>query len=359
MIKVGVVGLGEVAQLMHLPILHDLSERYKITAVSDISPGLVRFIREKYSVAEGFDDFRKLIVESDTDAIWVLSPDQYHGEAISLALENGKHVFLEKPATLASSELIKLLELQKKYPSQVVMVGFMRRYAGAFLKAKEIMAQSPKPTSYLRFRDIICEGPFFIGQTRPVYYPKDLPDTELEEGRKLHSQHLDMAVGQGATPGKRKIYTMLTGLGSHSFSAVRELFGLPVRVVSAVSKGDHLVVILDYGDFLATYEMINDQNVVQFDAAIEIFQDSRKLHIKYETPYIRYQPTTLQLTESDPNQTKTIHYGPDYTDPFQSELLEFADLVADRRQPKTTLEDSLEDLLLFEEIIRKLEESRE
>ena len=37
-VKVGVIGIGTVSQLMHLPILSGLHEQYQITAVSDISP---------------------------------------------------------------------------------------------------------------------------------------------------------------------------------------------------------------------------------------------------------------------------------------------------------------------------------
>jgi len=356
MLKVGVIGLGEVSQLMHLPLLHDLQDRYKITAVSDVSKSLVAFIQDKYNVPEGFLDFRELIEKSDTDAIWVLSPDQYHGEAIALALKRGKHVFVEKPAALASKELETIIALQKEYPAQVVMVGFMRRFTNSFLKAKEIMTNQPKATRYLRFRDIICEGSFYIRQTRPTFRSDDIPQEVLEEGGKRRRAHLEEALGKDASDHARKIYQMFTGLGSHSFSAVRELFGLPKRVLSVAAKGENVVVLLDYGDFLGTYELVNDQDVVQFDAAIEIFQGDRKIHIKNETPYIRHQPATLLVTESEQHETKTTHYGPDYTDPFQTELKYFFQCVKDKTQPKTTLEDSLQDLRLFEEIIHKLEE---
>jgi len=358
MIKVGVIGLGEVSQLMHLPILHDLRDQYQITAVSDVSPSLVQFMQDKYNVPQGYLDASELIKESDTNAIFVLSPDQYHGESIALALAHGKHVFVEKPATLSAKELESVLALQKQYPDQIVMVGYMRRYANSFLKAKELLEQSPKTTRYVRFRDIICEGPFFIAQTRPIFYPQDLPQAVLEEGSARRRAHLDAALGEGASDHARTIYQMFTGLGSHSFSAVRELFGLPKKVLSVASKGEHVIVLLDYGDFLATYELVNDQSVVQFDASIEIFQGDRKIHIKYETPYVRYQPTSLLVTESGETETKTTQYGPDYTDSFQTELLHFAACIANGAQPKTTKEDALDDLHLFEEIIRKLEEER-
>ena len=38
MVKVGIIGVGTVSQMMHLPILSGLHDLYQITAVSDVSP---------------------------------------------------------------------------------------------------------------------------------------------------------------------------------------------------------------------------------------------------------------------------------------------------------------------------------
>lgn len=354
MIKLGVIGLGEVSQLMHLPILQDLTEQYTVTAVSDVSPTLVEFIQKKYHIKEGFLDAVELIEKGDIDAVLILSPDQYHGEYAARALKAGKHVFVEKPVTLCSDELKDLIELKKQYNDLTVMVGYMRRYAGPFLKAKEILENDKKATEYLRFRDIILEGPFFIGQTRPIFYPADVPKHVIEEGNQRRRAHLDRAIGTAATDEQRTTYQMMTGLGCHSFSAVRELFGMPKKIhsVTTAAKGEQVVIVMEFDGFLATYELINNQEVVQFDAAIEIFQRNRKVHIKYETPYIRYQPASVQVTESTQTDTKTTNYGPDFTDAFQTELNLFAECIEKGIRPKTVLEDAVDDLKLFEEIIK-------
>lgn len=358
MIKLGVIGLGEVSQLMHLPILQDLCDKYEVTAVSDVSPSLVEFIQKKYHIAEGFLNAAELIEKGNIDAVLVLSPDQYHGEYVERALKAGKHVFVEKPVTLCSDELAELIELKKQYPNQTVMVGYMRRYAGPFLKAKEILASEPKKTEYLRFRDIICEGPFFIGQTRPIFYPKDVPADVIREGGARRRAHLDRAIGADATDEQRTTYQMMTGLGCHSFSAVRELFGTPKKIhsVTTAMGGEQVVVVMEFDGFLANYELVNNQNIVQFDAAIEVFQKDRKVLVKYETPYIRYQPASVQVIDSDDKETKTTNYGPDFRDAFQTELNLFADCIKTGAQPKTVLEDAVADLKLFEEIIRVMGE---
>ena len=350
--KAGIIGLGEVAQLMHIPVLSDMREDFSIAAVSDVSASLAAFVAGKYGIKDTFTDAGDLIEKSGADVIFVLSPDQYHCSHVEKALKAGKHVFVEKPAALFSGELEGLIKIKKNYSSQLVMVGYMRRYADNFLAAKQVLAQSPQKTEYLRFRDIICEAPFFIGQTRPVFYPKDVPAAIAEEGNALRSLHLDLALGKGSSAAVRTAYQMLTGLGCHSFSAVRELFGTPmIRSVTASPGGEHLIVVMEFDGFLGVYELVNNQEIVQFDAAIEIFQRTRKVTVKYETPYVRHQPMSLEVTESSGGETSTTCYGPSWRDPFRNELEEFAACIKEKREPKTTLEDALEDLRLFEKII--------
>jgi predicted dehydrogenase len=354
--KTGIIGLGEVAQLMHLPLLHDLIDKFQVTAVSDVSPSLVEFVKNKYHIPQSFKDGSELIENADTEAVFILSPDQYHGKYIEQALKKRKHIFVEKPVTLARGELEKLAALKENYPENILMVGYMRRFADHFLKAKEIMSAEPKKTEYLRFRDIICEGPFYIRQSRPVFYPKDVPQDISEEGKKRRREHLDWAIGSSATDEQRTAYQMMTGLGCHSFSAVRELFGIPKKIksVSTSRGGAHIIIVMEYDEHLGIYELVNDQDIVQFDAAIEIFQHARKLTIKYETPYIRHQPMSLEIIESNDKETVSKIYGPSYRDPFQNELNEFYSCVTSGRQPKTNLADAMEDLKFFETIIREM-----
>ena len=49
-VRVGVVGLGAVAQAVHLPLLDRLGDRFEISAIADLSPSLVETIGERYRV---------------------------------------------------------------------------------------------------------------------------------------------------------------------------------------------------------------------------------------------------------------------------------------------------------------------
>ena len=74
--------------------------------------------------------------------------------------------------------------------------------------------------------------------------------------------------------------------------------------------------------------------------------------MNYDTPYIRNLPTRLEITTSSETETGTEVIGPIYEDPFRTELNSFRDCIETGNQPRTTLKDSLEDLLLFRDVAR-------
>lgn len=353
MIKVGIIGLGTVAQLMHLPILSDLPELFEITAVSDVSQSLTEYISRKYH-AKKYKSPHDLVKDPEVQAVFVLSPDQYHAEYGKAAIQAGKHVLIEKPVTLCPQELHELIDLEKQHPKQICMVGYMRRFAQGFLKCQELLASDPRKIEYMRLRDIILEGDFYIGQTKLPFMPKDISAELKAESSKLRREQVGLALGEGCTEQQRISYQMLTGLGCHTLAAVRELVGLPCEIKSVAVDGEHLIVVFQFDDFLATYEIVNDQDIVQFDAAIEIYQHNRYMHIKHETPYLRYQPHNFTMVESSKTDTKTTTYGPDYRDSFENELKYFHECVVTGRKPKTTFEDSMQDLILFKQICDKI-----
>lgn len=353
MVKVGVIGVGTVSQLMHLPILNSLRDLYKITAVSDVSPSQLAYIAEVYR-AKAYADPYALVKDPDVDAVFVCSPDQYHAEYALAAIEAGKHVFVEKPVTLCIEDLEKLIAAEKAHPELVCMVGYMRRYGQGFLKCKELLENDSRKIEYMRFRDIILEGDFFMGQTCLPYLCGDIPDAVKADSSARRREQVGRALGEGCTEQQRITYTMLTGLGCHTLAAVRELVGLPVEIESVSVQGEHVVVVFRYNDFLAVYEIVNDQDVVQFDAAIEIYQHDRRMKVKYETPYLRYQPQTFEVIESTKGDTKTTLYGPDYRDPFVDEVKYYHSCIINGTRPKSDFQDAMADLVLFRDICHKI-----
>ncbi len=347
-VRVGLIGLGEVAQLMHLPLLAD-DPRFEIAAVTDVSPSLMAHVAERYGVKTRHATAEALIADPDVDAVFILTPDFLHAALLEKSIRAGKHVFIEKPAALTAAELRPLLELEKRN-TKTVFVGYMRRFAPAFTALKERLPPREE-IRHVRIRDLIRESQFFVDQSRNIFRPDDVPAEVIADGR-AKTQALLKSVMGDAAPDQLRAYQVLTGLSSHSFSAMRELFGSPRSVAAARQhRGDNVLVMFDYGTFTALYEAVI-HDVARFDAGIEVLTMNQHFKINYDTPYVRNLPTRLEITTSDLHSTGTEIIGPFYEDAFRVELGAFHHSVTTGEKPKTLLTDSLDDLELFAEVGR-------
>lgn len=353
MIKLGLIGLGEVAQLIHLPILQRLGGLYRVAGAFDPSPSVAAAISARWNIAKTFASAEALIASPDIDAVMVLSPDAYHGRHARAALKAGKHVLIEKPCCLAPDDLADLARVSSAHADRVAMVGYMRRFAPAFLEAKKRLPPKDEIT-YVRVRDVICEGPWFFRQTDGVVVPQgDIPEALLTEGRELRAAMLDAVLGSDAPADIKTAYTVMTGLSSHSLSAMRDLLGSPERVIAAEIKqgGTQITALFDYGNFTAVYEcMIGD--VVRFEAGFEINARWSRIAFEYPTPYVRNLPMTLDLQQSTDDDNSITRLGPFHRDPFEVELRAFHAAIALGGENRTPPAESMADLQLIADIIK-------
>ncbi|WP_237152929.1 Gfo/Idh/MocA family protein [Oryzibacter oryziterrae] len=356
-LSLGLIGLGEVAQLIHLPILSRLGDLFAVAAAYDPSPSVLATVADRWDIARRHPSVEALLADPGIDAVMVLSPDQHHGEHARAALAAGKHVFLEKPACLTRADLEALAAVRS---DKTVMVGYMRRFAPAFTAAKAAMPPREEIT-YVRVRDVICEGPWFFRQTDSVVTPKDDISADLiATSRALRASMLAEVCGPDAPADLQTAYQVLTGLSSHSLSAMRDILGgSPKRVVAAEVKlgGMQITALLDYGHFNAIYEcMIGD--VVRFEAGMEINTRNRRISFEYPTPYIRNLPMWTDLQDSTETGNRLTRLGPFHQDPFDVEMRAFHALATQGATNPTPPADSLADLDLFGEIIAAAKRSR-
>ncbi len=351
-IKVGVVGLGEVAQVIHLPILRDHSDKFEIAAICDISQELLSALGERYTVPaeRRYSDYADLARQGDLDAVLVLNSDEYHTNTALAAMQYGKHVLIEKPMCLTRQEAEAIINARHDAGVQV-MVGYMRRYAPAVVQATQHVRALEK-INYARVRDIIGQNTQFVEQSSVVLRPKDIPAEAMRERAERASQLIRTAIGD-APPEMVCIYRLLCGLSSHDLSEMRELLGMPRRVIAARQCGSFLTALFEYESFTVTFETGIDHNR-RFDAHIQVYGETKEIRVQYDTPYIRHLPTQLFLTETLGEALEERVIRPPFTDPYTLELLHFYEVVTHNVQPKTSAEDFLYDLDLFDMIMHAL-----
>lgn len=348
-LKVGLIGLGTVGQVVHLPVLAGLRDRFEVTAVCDVSPKLVGRIADAFQVKGRYTDHRAMLDAESLDVVAVINSDEYHADCAVDALGAGAHVLIEKPVALSLVDLDRIIAARDA-AGRLAMVGYMRRFAGAYLAMRDKLRAAPQ-ILHVAVRDIIGPNAYFIGQTAVLETGDDIPAALHAERQARATDQVRAALGD-VSPEAVSAYRLLSGLGSHDLSAMRGLIGSPKGVIGAGVKsgGRYVTAILDYEGFMATFEMGLDQ-VGRFDASIEAFTGSERLRIDYDTPFIRHLPTVLTRWSTRGEDLEVTAERPSYRDPYTSEWLHLHDAVVNGIGVDTTLEDSAEDLKLFADIV--------
>ncbi len=124
--KVGVIGLGGIAQLVHLPNLAKLSNA-EVTSVAEIDKRKLTAIADKFKIQNRYHDYKDLLTDSDVDAVIIATPTNVHAEIAIEALKNGKHVLVEKPFVRSYEEGIPVIE-QANISGKLVVVGMNLRH---------------------------------------------------------------------------------------------------------------------------------------------------------------------------------------------------------------------------------------
>lgn len=129
-----VAGCGSIGK-RHIDILKKLGVG-KIV-VCDPSENALKAISDKYPDVSICTEYEKGL-ECNPFAVFILTPTKMHIPMAIKAIENGAHVFIEKPLSNSSEGITELKEIAQKYGKQV-MVGFCMRYHKALLEAKHML----------------------------------------------------------------------------------------------------------------------------------------------------------------------------------------------------------------------------
>jgi len=133
-INTALIGFGMSGQYFHAPFL-DANPGFKLTKVlerrSDKS-------KQLYPYIQIVRDLSDLLKDKEIDLIIINTPNYLHFQMAKQALLAGKHVVVEKPFTVASSEAAELINIASRQ-KKILSVFQNRRWDGDFLTAKNII----------------------------------------------------------------------------------------------------------------------------------------------------------------------------------------------------------------------------
>lgn len=357
-IRIGMIGCGEIAQVVHIPAFGFMSDYYQITYLCDISEESLNHCANKVAGTrpKTTTNAEELCSSPEVDAVIVCNATAFHHTHAILALNNNKHIFVEKPLAMSYRDL-GALQAAENNSAGTLFVGYMRRYAPAFTQAIAEIGDRSK-IQYVRVRDIVGPNAHFVGQSGT--FPKKFSDFKDGDSRALKDQENNInqqalleEFGIPDNDKSRLMLFILGALGSHDLSAMREAVGVPQSVIGADLRLPIWTAMLKYDNFTVVYESgIN--SVPLFDAHIEVYTDNKIVRVNYDTPYVKGLPTTITIKEkvegTETYQERTLR--PTYEDSYTVEFREWYKCMREGKPVKTTIADARQDLDIFKMLMQ-------
>ena len=141
--------------------------------------------------AKGVVDFRRILEDSEVDVLSIAAPNFWHSPAAILAMEAGKHVYVEKPGSHNMAEADMIVAASRKYDRRVQMGNQRRSYPNV----REAMQRLHEGVigKVLSARTWYKNRRGSIGKGKPAKPPEGL-NYELWEGPTPHRPYVDNLV---------------------------------------------------------------------------------------------------------------------------------------------------------------------
>lgn len=136
MIRVGVIGYGYWGPNIVRNFTNN--DRSKVITVCDLEENALKKVQKVYPHINVTKEYQDITSSPQIDAVAIVTPVSTHFDLAKQALENGKHIFVEKPFTTTVEQAEKLIELAEK-KNLKIMVDHTFLYTGAVRKIKQLI----------------------------------------------------------------------------------------------------------------------------------------------------------------------------------------------------------------------------
>jgi len=316
-VNLGIIGLGHIGKI-HLRNCLNLKSA-RIIAVADTSKKALNYAKE-LGIRRLFTDYHELLKQPNIDAVIISLPTHLHVNCAISAIEERKHILLEKPIAAKLEEGEKIVSVARKHDVKL-MVGYPLRFSRKFIDIKRKIESGVLGDIQVAHAINIAAGPFTHQVESNV--PSAVPEWWFNK---------DMT-GGGA----------LIDLGSHMINLTRWYFG-EVRRVKAYfgyrfnfDFEDHAICIAQFES--GTIAVINvgwfsqkTQVSIELYGTVDHTFGTHKSHSKVIT--------AIQLILGK-NHAFFI--------PYLNEVAYFVGCIRNDCQPSPSGEDALRDLKVIAE----------
>jgi predicted dehydrogenase len=231
--RVGIVGVGVHAVTAILPNLP--SAGMQLTATCARHRDRAAEVALRFGAKHAFDDVGRMLRETELDGVIVVVPPDQFFDVLMTCIDAGVPVLAEKPGANDEAEAMRLAAAATA-GEVLVMVGYMKRFASAYQRSKELMSQpefgSPTLASFtwamgplahrFNYREWLFENPVHHFDLARYLFGEL---TEFQVARRDGHEHTVVVTARSSSGALVNIRASTTGSWQQRMEAV-EIFGL-------------------------------------------------------------------------------------------------------------------------------------
>jgi predicted dehydrogenase len=321
MIKIGVIGAGHLGKI-HIRLLKEI-KAFDLIGFYDSNNENSKKITTEFGISS-FGSAKELI--DKCDAIDVVTPTKFHFEYAKMAIEKGKHLFVEKPITATTEQAQELVRLTKGKDLKV-QIGHVERFNPAFTAIQKD-----------------CNNPMFIEAHRLAEFNPRGTDVPVVHDLMIHDIDIILKI-------------VNSKIKSIHASGVSIISDTPDIANARIEFENGCVANLTASRI--SFKSMRKTRIFQKDAYISIdFLEKKAELIRMKDAKITDDPFALIIDPGEGKIKKQIEFeSPKTTDnnAIKDELTSFYHAIANNTDTIVTIEDAYKALYIAQQISEQVE----
>jgi predicted dehydrogenase len=312
-VRVALIGAGGMANGVHYPSLAGFDD-VELVGLCDLVEEKLNSSADRFGIEKRYTDYRKLIEETQAQAVYVLMPPHHLFDLAIYALEAKLHLFIEKPPGV-TAEQTRQMALAAEKSDVLAMVGFNRRYIPLLVKCRDLVRE--------RGEMLHCVSTFYKHHFAGPYYKGAVDILTCDC---IHAvDTLRWMAGADVLDVVGDVRTLCDETYTNAYNAL-------VRFdndCSGVLLGNWCV-----GKRVHTFEM-HAKGISAFvdcNSVAHVYQDNRE------------EGLTLSATEVAGSEENRVYYG------FEAQSRHFIDCIQTGAEPCSSMADAVKTMELVQSI---------
>jgi predicted dehydrogenase len=360
-LRLGIHGLGAVAQSVHLPLIARLPDRFRIAAICDLSAAVRDAVGERWAVPAGarHATLDPMLAAGGLDGLVILTPGS-HADAAVAGLGAGLAVLCEKPLAYSLAEVDRVEAVEARAAGRLLL-GYMKLCDPAVVEARRVIAAGE--LGDLRVAEVTVLHPTSESQLDFAHLlppPTDIDPSALAASRVATDSARATALGPEAATALGRLYTdVLLGSIVHDLAVLRSLVGDPISIDHAATwpMGAHPPSVTAIGRFADGARLALGWHYLPdyptYREEVRLHFERGSVELVFPVPYRLHLPTRLTVRQGGRATVREQRFE-SVDEAFEQQLLAFERLARHDTPPPAGVFDGRTDVITCLRIAARL-----